>query len=69
MEMSTDDLPDVALMAGVQSIPTILLYYDGVVQETIVGCVAKNVLARAVDKVLEDLEKKKTSTRMTKEKQ
>ncbi|KAL7545190.1 hypothetical protein ACHAWF_008541 [Thalassiosira exigua] len=54
-EISTDDLPDVAARAGVTSIPTILIYHDGKVRETIVGCVAKNVLARAVDKVLEDL--------------
>ena len=55
VESSTDDLPDVALKAGVLSIPTILIYHRGEVMDTIVGCVAKNVLARAVDKVLEDL--------------
>ncbi|KAL7473923.1 hypothetical protein ACHAXS_014328 [Conticribra weissflogii] len=55
VEISTDDLPDVAANAGVASIPTIQLYFDGKVRDTIVGCVAKNVLARAVDKVLEDL--------------
>ncbi|KAL3775395.1 hypothetical protein ACHAW5_009952 [Stephanodiscus triporus] len=55
LEMSTDDLPDVAMDAGVRSIPTILIYYRGEVRDTIVGCVARNVLARAVDKVLEDL--------------
>eukprot|EP00569_Conticribra_weissflogii_P005448 CAMPEP_0171340034 /NCGR_PEP_ID=MMETSP0878-20121228/8313_1 /TAXON_ID=67004 /ORGANISM="Thalassiosira weissflogii, Strain CCMP1336" /LENGTH=195 /DNA_ID=CAMNT_0011842035 /DNA_START=165 /DNA_END=752 /DNA_ORIENTATION=- len=55
VEVSTDDLPDVASNAGVASIPTIQLYYGGKVKDTIVGCVAKNVLARAVDKVLEDL--------------
>jgi len=55
LEMSTDDLPDVAMDAGVRSIPTILIYHGGEVRDTIVGCVARNVLARAVDKVLEDL--------------
>jgi len=55
VEISTDDLPDVALKVGVLSIPTILIYHRGEVMDTIVGCVAKNVLARAVDKVLEDL--------------
>ena len=55
VQISTDDLPDVALKAGVLSIPTILIYHRGEVMDTIVGCVAKNVLARAVDKVLEDL--------------
>lgn len=55
IEISTDDLPGVAEKAGVRSIPTIQLYHGGKVLDTIVGCVAKNVLARAVDKVLEDL--------------
>jgi len=55
VEISTDDLPEVAADAGVLSIPTILIYYGGSVRDTIVGCVAKNVLARSVDKVLEDL--------------
>jgi thioredoxin 1 len=55
VEISTDDLPEVASDAGVLSIPTIQLYYEGKVLDTIVGCVAKNVLARSVDKVLEDL--------------
>lgn len=55
VEISTDDLPEVASNAGVLSIPTIQLYHGGKVMDTIVGCVAKNVLARAVDKVLEDL--------------
>mmetsp|Transcript_31658 Transcript_31658/g.57294 ORF Transcript_31658/g.57294 Transcript_31658/m.57294 type:complete len:216 (-) Transcript_31658:137-784(-) len=55
VEISTDDLPEVASKAGVLSIPTILIYHRGEVMDTIVGCVAKNVLARAVAKVLEDL--------------
>ncbi|KAL9183300.1 hypothetical protein ACHAXT_005087 [Thalassiosira profunda] len=55
VEVNTDDLPDVASNAGVLSVPTILIYHGGEVRDTIVGCVAKNVLARAVDKVLEDL--------------
>ena len=55
VEISTDDLPEVASNAGVTSIPTIQLYHKGKVMDTIVGCVAKNVLAKAVDKVLEDL--------------
>ena len=61
LEISTDDLPDVAISVGVRSIPTILLYHEGIVQDIIVGCVAKNVLAHAVDKMLEELDKKKKS--------
>lgn len=55
MEVCTDDLPTVAAEAGVVSIPTIQMYANqGVVQDTIVGCVAKAVLRTAVDKVLDD---------------
>lgn len=55
VECCTDDFPEVALNAGVVSIPTIQLYYQGEVQDTIVGCVAKKVLSMAVEKVLEDI--------------
>mmetsp|Transcript_7182 Transcript_7182/g.21359 ORF Transcript_7182/g.21359 Transcript_7182/m.21359 type:complete len:198 (-) Transcript_7182:403-996(-) len=55
VETCTDDLPEVASDAGVVSIPTIQIYYGGELLDTIVGCVAKNVLASAVDKILEDL--------------
>jgi thioredoxin 1 len=55
VEINTDDLPEVASNAGVTSIPTIQVYHGGKVKDTIVGCVSKNVLAKAIDKVLEDL--------------
>lgn len=54
-EINTDDLPDVAANAGVTSIPTIQIYCKGKLKDTIVGCVSKNVLSKAVDKVLEDM--------------
>jgi thioredoxin 1 len=55
VEVCTDDLPEIAEEAGVTSIPTIQLYHEGKLLDTIVGCVAKNVLGNAVNKVLEDL--------------
>ena len=55
VEVCTDDLPEIAESAGVLSIPTIQLYYKGELMDTIVGCVAKNVLASAVNKILEDV--------------
>jgi len=55
VEINTDDLPEVAESTGVTSIPTIQIYHGGKVRDTIVGCVSKNVLGKAVDKVLEDL--------------
>jgi len=55
VEVCTDDLPEVAETTGVVSIPTIQFYYKGGLLDTIVGCVAKNVLSNAVMKILEDL--------------
>ena len=54
VELCTDDLAQVASNAGVTSIPTIQFYHSGKILDTIVGCVAKSVLANAVEKVLED---------------
>jgi thioredoxin 1 len=54
-EVCTDDLPDVASDAGVVSIPTIHIYYRGKLFDTIIGCVAKTVLANTIDKALEDI--------------
>lgn len=57
VEVCTDDLAEVAEDSGVVSIPTIQFYFDGKALEThsIVGCVAKSVLANAVQKVIEDV--------------
>jgi thioredoxin 1 len=55
VEVCTDDLPDIAEQASVTSIPTIQIYHQGDLLDTIVGCVAKNVLGNAVNKVLEGL--------------
>jgi thioredoxin-like negative regulator of GroEL len=60
-EVCTDDLPEVAADAGVVSIPTIQLWYEGKLRDTIIGCVAKSVLATAVEKVLEDTTQQKKS--------
>ena len=54
-EICTDDLPEVASEAGVVSIPTIQIVYNNALLDTIIGCVAKSVLASAVEKVLEDV--------------
>ena len=55
VEVCTDDLAEIAEDAGVVSIPTIQFYFRGQCLDTIVGCVAKSVLANAVEKVLEDI--------------
>lgn len=55
VEICTDNLPDLAAEAGVVSIPTIHICYKGKQLDTIIGCVAKTVLASAVEKALEDI--------------
>jgi hypothetical protein len=65
VEICTDDLAEVAEESGVTSIPTIQFYYAGSPLEahSIVGCVAKAVLANAVDKVLDDVSQIRQSKR------
>lgn len=58
VEVCTDDLAEIAEEAGVVSIPTIQFYYQGDKMDTIVGCVAKSVLANAVSRVMEDVSKR-----------
>jgi len=55
VEIDTDDLPEVPELAGVVSIPTIQLYHQGQLKETIVGCVAKNVLEKALNKLFDEI--------------
>jgi thioredoxin 1 len=55
-EVCTDDLPEAAAESGVVSIPTIQMYGEGKLLDTIVGSVAKNVLNNAIEKVLEDIQ-------------
>ena len=55
VEVCTDELPTLAESAGVVSIPTLQVYYDGRCLDTIVGCVSKNVLCTVLDKLQDDL--------------
>jgi thioredoxin 1 len=66
VEVCTDDLPDVAAEAGVVSIPTIQLYAQGQLMDTIVGCVATSVLANCVQKTLEEVEAMQPAKKATK---
>ena len=55
VDVCTDDLPEIAESAGVLSIPTIQIYHNGELMDTIVGCVSTKVLTSSVTKVLEDI--------------
>ena len=48
-------LTKIAETIKVVSVPTVQVYYKGELLDTIVGCVAKNVLYNTVKKILEDL--------------
>ena len=51
-KLNVDDNPNTAMQFGIRSIPTLLLFKDGDVVESIVGMADKTQLQAAVDKVL-----------------
>ena len=56
-EICTDDLSELPEMLGITSVPTIQLYYQGKLYDTIIGCVSKQVLSASIDKVMEEVQK------------
>ena len=51
-KLNVDDNPNTAMQFGVRSIPTLLLFKDGEVVESIVGVADKTRLQAAIDKTL-----------------
>ena len=51
-KLNVDDSPGIASNYGVRSIPTLLLFKDGVVQDTLIGLVPKDRLEDFIKKVL-----------------
>ena len=51
-KLNVDDNPNTAMQFGIRSLPTLLLFKDGDVVESIVGMADKTQLQAAVDKVL-----------------
>ena len=49
-KVDVDANPDLASQYGVRSIPTLILFKDGIVQDTIVGSVPKSHLAEIIDR-------------------
>jgi thioredoxin 1 len=51
-KLNVDDNPEIAGRYGIRSIPTLLLFKNGEIQEQIVGLVPREALTRALDKHL-----------------
>lgn len=49
VKVDVDEAPDIAARFGVQSIPTIIAFHDGVPEHHMVGVQEKQALARAID--------------------
>ena len=51
-KVNIDHHPSIASDYGIRSIPSLLVFYDGKVQQQIVGAVGKGELMEALDKLL-----------------
>lgn len=52
VKLNTDDSPEVATKYGIRSIPTVMLFKGGQKLDTIIGAVPKEILVKAIQKVL-----------------
>ena len=51
-KVNVDDHPNIASQYGIRSIPSLLVFSDGEVQQQIVGAVGKGELSEAINKLL-----------------
>ena len=51
-KVNIDHHPDIASQYGIRSIPNLLIFSDGKVQQQIVGAVGKGELSEAINKLL-----------------
>jgi thioredoxin len=51
-KLDVDDNQDTAIKYGVRSIPTILVFKDGVVKQTIIGAVPKGQIVQKLNSVI-----------------
>jgi thioredoxin 1 len=51
-KMDVDANPETAMALGIRSIPTLLIFKDGKVAETVIGAVPKSVLKKKIDNVV-----------------
>ena len=48
-----DEQPGLAGRFGIRSIPTLMFFKDGVLQETVIGAVAKAEILKRIDSLIE----------------
>ena len=51
-KVNVDDNPEISMKFGIRSIPTLMVFKDGEVQEQIIGAVPKSEIERALEKVV-----------------
>lgn len=52
VKLNTDESPEVATTWGIRSIPTVMLFKGGQKLDAIIGAVPKEVLVKAIQKLL-----------------
>jgi thioredoxin 1 len=52
VKVNVDEEPEIALRYGIQSIPTLLFFKDGKVQDMIVGVVPKQTIVQKLEALL-----------------
>jgi len=51
-KVNVDDNPEISMKFGIRSIPTLMVFKDGEVQEQIIGAVPKSEIERALEKIV-----------------
>lgn len=52
MKLNTDESPSVATEYGIRSIPTVMIFKNGVKLDTVIGAVPKSTLVSTLDKYI-----------------
>ncbi len=52
VKLNTDESPGVATEYGIRSIPTVMVFKDGVKMDAVIGAVPKSTLVQTVEKYL-----------------
>jgi len=52
VKLNTDESPSVATEYGIRSIPTVMIFKNGVKLDTVIGAVPKSTLVSTLDKYI-----------------